>query len=450
MNPVTVIIVANEEYEYAKLCLECIRKFNDTDDLSVVLVDNASTDGLREWAGNQTDFTYVYMDEGVTPFGSILSDVIENLDITGNILVMEPRYLLTPQTISRMSMILDQDDHIGMVGALINGESHHQKLPDQISKYEDAVFYSINDNNTQAIPVIGLSSGPFMVNRQIIDEIGSFDREIGSFFFINKSLTLKLLEHGYRCSVVSNAIFWNIEQNSFCSAFSRKYILQDEQTMERLYGMHYFNFQHNNNLVNEIDCNSDKDINVLEIGCDCGATLLEIKTHFPNAHVYGCELNESAVKVASCFVEAKRCNIEHDSIPFDVKFDYVIFGDVLEHLHDPQNTLRYVSETLKTGGKIIASIPNVMHISVIYDLLRGHFTYTEMGLLDKTHIHLFTYNEIIRMFEEIGFGIEDIYGVYVDLSDDYKDLIAKLMDIEPSTERFMYESYQYVLRARKS
>ena len=50
MNDVTVLIVVNDEFEYAKLSVECIRKINDIDDLRVVLVDNGSTDGLKDWA----------------------------------------------------------------------------------------------------------------------------------------------------------------------------------------------------------------------------------------------------------------------------------------------------------------------------------------------------------------------------------------------------------------
>ena len=52
----------------------------------------------------------------------------------------------------------------------------------------------------------------------------------------------------------------------------------------------------------------------------------------------------------------------------------------------------------KENGVILASIPNVAHISVLAPLLAGNWTYTEYGLLDKTHIRFFTFNEMLRMF----------------------------------------------------
>lgn len=46
-----------------------------------------------------------------------------------------------------------------------------------------------------------------------------------------------------------------------------------------------------------------------------------------------------------------------------------------------------------------------MHFTVLHELINGSFHYTDTGLLDKTHIHFFTYNEIIRMYEENDFNV---------------------------------------------
>lgn len=52
-----IIIVADNEAEYVKLSVESIRMFADVEDLGVTVVDNGSTDGLGEWAKEQTDIT---------------------------------------------------------------------------------------------------------------------------------------------------------------------------------------------------------------------------------------------------------------------------------------------------------------------------------------------------------------------------------------------------------
>ena len=90
-----------------------------------------------------------------------------------------------------------------------------------------------------------------------------------------------------------------------------------------------------------------------------------------------------------------------------------------------------------------------MHISVIEQLLQGNFTYSEYGLLDYTHIHLFTYNEIVRMFVEAGYEILNIEAYGMPISDRQKELIESLLLIENQGEKFMYEAFHYVVKAQK-
>ena len=61
---------------------------------------------------------------------------------------------------------------------------------------------------------------------------------------------------------------------------------------------------------------------------------------------------------------------------------------------------------------LIASIPNIKHWSVIYPLLaRDRFTYEDCGLLDRTHVHFFTLQEIDVMFTACGFAVHSLTAV---------------------------------------
>lgn len=57
---------------------------------------------------------------------------------------------------------------------------------------------------------------------------------------------------------------------------------------------------------------------------------------------------------------------------------------------------RKVKPYIKHNGVILASIPNVAHISVLAPLLAGNWSYTEYGLLDKTHIRFL---HLMKCFE---------------------------------------------------
>lgn len=86
-----------------------------------------------------------------------------------------------------------------------------------------------------------------------------------------------------------------------------------------------------------------------------------------------------------------------------VKFDYIIFADVLEHLRDPLIVLQKAKLLLKEVGTVLISVPNIAHNSVAINLLMNKFEYTDIGLLDSTHIHFFTKESLEKMVREAGF-----------------------------------------------
>src|SRR5439155_1577879 len=55
--------------------------------------------------------------------------------------------------------------------------------------------------------------------------------------------------------------------------------------------------------------------------------------------------------------------------------DCVIFADVLEHLVDPWKALAAWRARLAPGGKLLVSIPNVLHRSVVSGALAGRWDY---------------------------------------------------------------------------
>jgi len=54
------------------------------------------------------------------------------------------------------------------------------------------------------------------------------------------------------------------------------------------------------------------------------------------------EINPSAAEIANYIAKVTVGNIEERRMDFGgVTFDYIVFGDVLEHLRDPEGTLTY-------------------------------------------------------------------------------------------------------------
>lgn len=86
-------------------------------------------------------------------------------------------------------------------------------------------------------------------------------------------------------------------------------------------------------------------------------------------------------------------------------------GDVLEHLKDPLAALRRSVRTLRADGYIVASIPNVAHGDVRIALLNGTFPYTDVGLLDRTHLQLFTLASVRQLFADACLRVDELRRV---------------------------------------
>ena len=150
---------------------------------------------------------------------------------------------------------------------------------------------------------------------------------------------------------------------------------------------------------------------VLEVGCGVGSTGYSLKQEKKAAQVFGIEINEKLKAEAEKNLDRVIIgNIEKLELPFEKEyFDCIIFADVLEHLYDPWFVLKKIKPFLKTGGFVLASIPNVQHWSVLFDLIRGKWEYKDEGILDNTHIRFFTKKSIVNMFGDTGFEITKIH-----------------------------------------
>lgn len=90
------------------------------------------------------------------------------------------------------------------------------------------------------------------------------------------------------------------------------------------------------------------------------------------------------------------------------RFDVVLIGDVLEHLVKPEQLLRELKPFLKSGGRLILSLPNVAHYSVRLGLLKGKWEMSDTGILDRTHLHFYTLFSAKDMFASAGWWVEKV------------------------------------------
>ncbi|MFH1744861.1 MAG: class I SAM-dependent methyltransferase [bacterium] len=152
---------------------------------------------------------------------------------------------------------------------------------------------------------------------------------------------------------------------------------------------------------------------VLDVGCGEGFLGEEIKKK-TSAVVYGIDVAESVVDLAKNKLDEVFCSdIEKniDSWPENIKtkkFDIIIVSEVLEHLFYPEKLLDDLRKVLKKDGEIIITVPNILFWKNRIKILFGIFDYKESGLMDRGHIHFFTWQSLKKMLGQGNFTIVEI------------------------------------------
>jgi GT2 family glycosyltransferase/tetratricopeptide (TPR) repeat protein/2-polyprenyl-3-methyl-5-hydroxy-6-metoxy-1,4-benzoquinol methylase len=194
---------------------------------------------------------------------------------------------------------------------------------------------------------------------------------------------------------------------------------------------------------------------ILDIGCGAGRLGEALKAR-QQAEVVGIEFDEAAAAVARLRIdEVWVGDVERIAPEFPPgSFDAIVCADVLEHLRDPERLLRKARSWLASDGRLIASIPNVKHHSVVRSLLEGNWTYMSEGLLDRTHLRFFTRREIEKLLHRAGFAIDEMRWAWApgetQRDDRPGEIHAGRLHItglsDPDADDF--HAYQYLVAAR--
>jgi 2-polyprenyl-3-methyl-5-hydroxy-6-metoxy-1,4-benzoquinol methylase len=140
-----------------------------------------------------------------------------------------------------------------------------------------------------------------------------------------------------------------------------------------------------------------KPCNYLEIGVGHGLFTSEILRAYPEIHSTVVDISETSIKAADKLLQTfdipvDRVNFIHSDF-FDLKendqlFDFIIMGEVLEHVNDGHTFMKKAHGLLRPGGKIFMT------------------TAANSPALDHV-LHFTNANEIRALLIECGFKIDD-------------------------------------------
>jgi SAM-dependent methyltransferase len=136
---------------------------------------------------------------------------------------------------------------------------------------------------------------------------------------------------------------------------------------------------------------------ILDVGAGSGSFLASMKALGWDA--YGVDIGPEAVERAqSLGVKMFRGEVQDASFP-DRFFDLVTLRAVLEHVHQPVETLREVHRILKDGGFVYIVVPNIASLNF---WLFGRFWY---ALEAPRHLYAYSPTVMKHLAGKTGFEV---------------------------------------------
>lgn len=182
---------------------------------------------------------------------------------------------------------------------------------------------------------------------------------------------------------------------------------------------------------------------ILEFGCGEAPLGAALKAR-QRCRVVGIELDPKAAAIARRRIDDVYEGDAREIVSIlGEKFDWMIGGDIVEHLDEPWSFLSDLRHISAPGGHLLLSLPNLANASVVNDLLHGRFDYVYMGLTCVGHLRFFTRRTIEEMLTIAGWRVESIEAQAVILSPAAEELINKLTNagIEFSTDDLLASGY---------
>ncbi|MEW5705489.1 MAG: tetratricopeptide repeat protein [Actinomycetota bacterium] len=188
---------------------------------------------------------------------------------------------------------------------------------------------------------------------------------------------------------------------------------------------------------------------ILDVGCAAGIVGKALKERGA-IEVVGVEIVESIAEEAEQYLDRVIVgDIEQIDLDYEEgHFDCIILADVLEHLYNPWQTLTKLRRYLSPDGKVVCSIPNIGHVSILRDFLNGSWKYEEAGILDITHLRFFTLEGAFALLMTAGFKVDNVVNKVI-CSADEEAFLAKLKASGLASDAYLQNApvFQFLLTA---
>lgn len=437
-----IVIISYNNSELTKECIKSIRANNPAEIYQLVVVDNASTDGIVDWLKEQKDITLILNEEN-KGFPYACNQGIAAANKETDIFLLNNDTVVPKGALYWLRKGLYSSEKVGAVGSVSNNVVNYQQVSEQFDTLEEWMTFAEKNNVEMEYPyekkgwLVGFA---MLIKRTAINKIlmaeGKYkdtlpevlDNRFSPGNYEDNDLSIRLLKNGYELLLCKNSFIFHHGGKSFGKQQEKytKLLLENQSKLADKYGIDYIPYSYvESALVNMIKPQQEE-FSVLEVGCKLGATLARIQSKYPKSRVQGIEKNEKLAELAQHIVEVEYTDFLETEVSA-TDYDYVILDAVLSSKNKAVNMLKKARKCVKQGGKLLLTVDNQQCIKQSKD-----------G---------FTLDEIVVLFNECGLVLKEFHYRAAVLNKEEKKQLEELMENRNPAERPLYEAERFVFAA---
>lgn len=284
-------------------CIESIHLTCKTGDYEIVVVDNASTDGVREWLCEQDDIKTILLDENVG-FPMACNIGVEYAEPENDIFLLNNDTRMCQKSLENMQAVLYAKNEIGAVGAVSNYAGNDQEIKVEFSTPNAYVEYG-NKYNVEHLHFaerrVRLSAFAMLIKRDAWNTSGGFDEAFTPGYFDDDDLSMKIARAGYELAVARNSFIYHVGSQSFAKKEGVESLLLSHRNLFiNKYGFDVLEFfEPDYEILQGLPQDRNVAFNLLIVGSGLGAETFLVNSIYPNANVIGIENDANVNEIAN-------------------------------------------------------------------------------------------------------------------------------------------------------
>lgn len=234
----SIIIVTYNNVHLTKLCLESIYQKTNYPNFEVIIVDNNSSDGTREYLQGirqKHDNIKIIYNDFNAGFAKANNQGI-GVSEGEYIILLNNDTVVTDGWLARLIYYLDRYPEVGMVGPVTNITGNEAKIDVTYSSIDEIdAFAAQNARDYRGcyFEIKMLSMFCVAFRRGLFDEIGPLDERFGIGMFEDDDYSLRVKQKGYKLICVEDVFIHHFHSASFKLVDQKEYLQMFEKNRKK-------------------------------------------------------------------------------------------------------------------------------------------------------------------------------------------------------------------------